>query len=61
MAGALQGPNDTFLLLRVDLDEQIGAGREVPLRLIPRCGKILARQHRTARRDRFPDEHAVAA
>ena len=34
VARALQGANDPLLLLRIDLDEEIGARREVPQRLI---------------------------
>ena len=34
VAGPLQGADDPLLLLRVDLDEQVGARREVPQRLV---------------------------
>ena len=40
VAGALQGADDAFLLLRVDLDEKVGARREVPQRLVLHPGQF---------------------
>ena len=34
MAGALQGTNDPLLLLRIDLDKEIGARCEMPQGLV---------------------------
>ena len=34
VSGPLQGADDPLLLLRIDLDEEVGARREVPQRLV---------------------------
>jgi hypothetical protein len=46
MAGPLQGADDALLLLGIDLDEEIGARREMPERLILEFCQLLAGDHR---------------
>ncbi len=58
VAGPLQGADDPLLLLRVDLDEEIGARREMPERLVLELCDFLAGQHRLRRRARRPPPDA---
>ena len=46
VAGPLQGADDPLLLLRVDLDEEIGPRREVPQRLVLERRELFAGEHR---------------
>ena len=44
--GSLQGADDPLLLLRIDFDEEIGAWREVPQRLVLEFSQVVAGEHR---------------
>ena len=46
MPGSLQGADDPLLLLRVDLNEEIRARREMPQRLVLERSKLFAGEHR---------------
>ena len=46
VSGPLQGADDPLLLLRIDFDEEIGARREVPQRLVLELRQVLAGEHR---------------
>ena len=45
VSGSLQGADDPLLLLRIDFDEQVGARREVPQRLVLELSELVAGEH----------------
>ena len=58
VAGPLQGADDPLLLLRIDFDEEIGARREMPQRLVLQRRELLAGEHRLRSRGRPPPPDA---